>query len=69
VTISYKQTRDLVLSSFHSAKDPNIKTYSIFLYLPHDAEYKNTIKTVLTTQLSSMEDAGLPTSTAGLESM
>jgi hypothetical protein len=57
------------LTSVHSAKDPNVITYTIFMYLPHDVDYKFTIRTVLTHQLTRMQDAGLPTSLDGLNTL
>ncbi len=53
----------------HSAKDPNTSTYTIFLYLAHYANYKNTIKYILATQLSSVQTSGLTTSMAELEAL
>jgi hypothetical protein len=49
--------------------NPNTSTYSTFLYLPHCANYKNIIKTILTKQQPSMQDTCLPTSTARIESL
>ena len=42
------------LTGVHTAKDHNILTYTVFMYLPHDAEYKTTARTILTTQLTHM---------------
>ena len=36
------------LIGVHSAKDPNVSTYSIYMmYLPHDMAYKHAIRAVL----------------------
>ena len=40
------------LTGVHSAKDPNISTYKIFLYLPHDVDHKATIHSIITHQLT-----------------
>ena len=42
------------LTGFHSAKEPNVNTCTIFMYLPHDADHKITIRTILTNQLTHM---------------
>jgi hypothetical protein len=57
------------LTRVQSTKDPNTGTYTIFMYLPHDAYYKNTVKTCLTKQLTEMHTSGLPTSTGGQEAL
>jgi hypothetical protein len=57
------------LTGVHSAKDPNVSTYTIFMYLPHDADHKTVIKTILTNQLVHMQSAGLPTSPEGLDAL
>jgi hypothetical protein len=57
------------LTGVHSAKDPNFNTYTIFTYLPHDVDYKTTIRTILTSQLTHMQTAGLPTSLEGLDAI
>jgi hypothetical protein len=36
------------LTGVPSAKDPNVSTYTIFMYLPHDADHKTIIQTILT---------------------
>jgi hypothetical protein len=36
------------LTGVHSAKDPNINTYKIYIYLPHNIDYKTTVVTILT---------------------
>ena len=36
------------LTGVHSAEDPNVSFYTIFMYLPHDADHKTIIKTILT---------------------
>ncbi len=56
------------LTGVRSTKDPNVSTYTIFTYLAHDAN-KNTIKTIIISQLKDMQKAGLPTSTSGLEAL
>ena len=53
----------------HSAKDPNISTYKIYLSLPHDVDHKTTIHTILTNQLTQMQAAGLPISQDGLDAL
>jgi hypothetical protein len=57
------------LAAVHSAKDPNVSTYTIFMYLPHDADHNTSIPTILTTQLTHMQSAGLPTSPEGLDAL
>jgi hypothetical protein len=57
------------LTGTHSAKDPNISTYKIFLYLPHEVDLKATITTIINNQLAQMQAAGLPTSPEGLEAL
>ena len=42
------------LTGVHSAKDPNISTYNIFLYLPHDVNHRTTITRILESQLTQM---------------
>ena len=39
---------DQYLTGVHSAKDPIVSTYTIFMYLPHDADHKTIIQTILT---------------------
>jgi hypothetical protein len=34
------------LTGVHSAKDPNVSTYTIYMYLPHDVNHKTTILTI-----------------------
>jgi hypothetical protein len=36
------------LTGVHSAKDPNVSTYTNYIYLPHDDSHKITIHTILT---------------------
>ena len=55
------------MTGVHSAKDPNISTYKIFLYLPHNINHETTITKLLETQLIQMQAEGLPTSSEGLE--
>ena len=57
------------LTGVHSAKDTNVITYTIFMYLPHDADHKTIIKTILTNRLVHMQPAGLPTSPEGLDAL
>ena len=45
------------LTGVHSAKDPNISTYKIFLYLPHEVNLRATITTIVTNQLAQMQTA------------
>jgi hypothetical protein len=35
------------LTWVHSAKDPNVSIYTIFMYIPHDTDHKTTIRTIL----------------------
>jgi hypothetical protein len=35
------------LIGVHSAKDPNVSTHTIYIYLPHDFDHKTTIRAVL----------------------
>jgi len=42
------------LTVVHSAKDPNVSTYTIYIYLPHDVNHKTTILTILKNQLAQM---------------
>jgi hypothetical protein len=57
------------LTGVHFAKDPNTSTYKIYIYLPHDIDYKHTLYTILANQLTQMQSAGLPTSLDGLEAL
>jgi hypothetical protein len=57
------------LTGVHSAKDPNTSTYKIYIYIPHDIDYKTTINTILTNQLAHMQSAGLPTSPEGMDAL
>jgi len=57
------------LTRVHSAKDPNVNTYSVYMYLPHDMYYKHAIWKVLTQQLTHMQTASLPTSTERLHAL
>ena len=57
------------LTGVHSGKDPNISTYKIFLYLPHEVNIKATITSIINNQLAQMQTAGLPTSPDGLEAL
>jgi hypothetical protein len=57
------------LTGVHSAKDPNVSTYKIFFYLPHEVNFTDTVTTVIYNQLTHMQTAGLPTSPAGLEAL
>jgi hypothetical protein len=57
------------LTGVHSAKDPKFSTYTIFMYLPHDADHKTIIKTILLNQLVHMQSVGLPTSPEGLNAL
>jgi hypothetical protein len=36
------------LIGVHSAKDPNVNTYTIFMYLSRDADHKVMLRTILT---------------------
>ncbi len=36
------------LTGVHSVKDPNVNTYTIFMYLPHEVDHKAIIQTILT---------------------
>ena len=42
------------LTSAHSAKDPNVSTYKIYVYIPRDDNHKATILTIVTNQLTRM---------------
>jgi hypothetical protein len=55
------------LTGFHSAKDPNVRTYTICMYLTHETYYKDTIKTIITRQLTNMQTDELLASTVELE--
>jgi len=57
------------LTGVHSAKDPNINTYKIYMYLPHDVDHKTTTLTLLTDHFANMQSAGLPTSPEGLDAL
>jgi len=57
------------LTGVHSAKDLNVSTYTIFMYLSHDADHKTIIKRILINQLVHMQSAGLPTSPEGLNAL
>ncbi len=39
------------------------------MYLPHDADHKAIIRTILTNQLAHVQSAGLPTSPEGLDAL
>jgi hypothetical protein len=54
------------LTGVHSAEDLNVVTYTIFMYLLHEADHKSTIQNILTNRLAHMQSAGLPTSPEGL---
>ena len=53
----------------HSAKDPNVISYTIYMYLPHDADPEIAVHQILTNQLGTMQSAGLPTSLKGLDAL
>ena len=53
----------------HSAKDPNVSSYPIYMYLPHDADPETAVREILTNQLGIMQSAGLPTSLEGLDAL
>jgi hypothetical protein len=53
----------------HSVKDPNVSTYTIYMYLPHNDNHKTTILTILTNKLAHMQSVGLPTSPEGLNAL
>jgi hypothetical protein len=57
------------LTGVHSAKDPNVNTYTIYMYLPHEVNHKTTIFTILTNQLAHMQSDGLPTSPEGMDAL
>jgi hypothetical protein len=57
------------LTGLHSAKDPNISTYKIYIYLPHDIDHKPTILTILSNQLVQMQTAGHPKSPEGMDAL
>jgi hypothetical protein len=42
------------LTGVHLAKDPNVSTYKIYMYLPHDINHKTTILTSLNNQVPQM---------------
>ena len=53
----------------HSAKDRNVGSYPIHMYLPHDANPVIAGHQILTIQLGNMQSAGLPTSLEGLDAL
>jgi hypothetical protein len=53
----------------HSAKDLNVSSYKIYVYLPHDIDHKTAIHLILTNQLENMQSVGLPTSLEGLDAL
>jgi len=57
------------LTGFHFAKDPNVNTYVVYTYLPHEAYYKNTIRTMIAQHLIQMLNDGLHTSPADIEAL
>jgi hypothetical protein len=57
------------LTGVHSAKDPNVSTYTIYMYLPHDLDHEIAIHMILNNQLSNMKSAGLSTSPEGLDAL
>jgi hypothetical protein len=57
------------LTGVHSANHPNVNTYTIYMYLLHDINHKNTILTILNNQLAHIQSAGLPTSPEGMDAL
>jgi len=57
------------LTGAHSAKDPNVSTYKIYMYLPHDDNPKFTILTIVKNQHTQMQSARLPTSPEELDAL
>jgi len=55
------------LTGIHSAKDPHVSKYTIYMYLPHDVGHKTAILTILTNQLIHVQSARLPTTPEGLD--
>ena len=49
--------------------DPNVSTYKILMYLPHDVDHKATILTTIKNKLIHMQSAGLLTSPEGLHAL
>ena len=54
------------LTGIHSPKDPNVITYTIYIYLPHDVVHKTRIRTVVKNQFAHMQFTGLSKSLGGL---
>ncbi len=57
------------LTGVHSAKDPNVRSYTIYMYLPHGIGHEKAIHLILNNQLDNMQKNGLPTSPEGLEAL
>jgi len=57
------------LTGVHSAKDPNVSSYTIYMYLPHDIARGTAVHQSLTNQLGNMQSVGLPTSLEGLHAL
>jgi len=57
------------LKGVHSAKYPNVNTYTIYMYLPHDIDHETAIHLILNNQLANMQSTGLPTSPEGLDAL
>jgi len=57
------------LTGVHSTNDPNVSTYTIYVYLPHDIDHKPAILTILNNQLALVQSAGLLTSPEGLDAL
>jgi hypothetical protein len=55
------------LTGVHSAKDHNVSTYNIYMYLPRDIHHKTIILTIIDNQLTQMQPVGLPTFPEGLD--
>ena len=53
----------------HSAKDPHVSFYTIYMYLPHDTDHDTAIRQILINQLENMQSAGLFTSLEGLDDL
>jgi len=56
------------LTGVHSAKDPNVSTCKIYMYLPHDIDHKTTISTILNKQLAQMR-SWAPYAPEGLDAL
>ena len=51
------------------AKDPITSTYTVYIILAYETDYKNTMRTSITRQLTHMQNDVLSAYTTGLEAL